>query len=155
MQEKFFDFSPDPFGRKVVEPDPCAQLARSRIELELKASGELNRPEHAQAVLWKGPGVDGPQHPSRQILAAAVGIDVLAGEGIPGDRVDSEVPPPCGFFGAQIRIASDGEGPVASTDLRFGARERHVNIGDFVNSEALADGVDRSDRGQYLMQARR
>ena len=86
------------------------------------------------------------------VAAAVERIDVLAGQRIPGDRVDGEVAPPRRLLDRQRRIAGDGESLVPAAGLRLAPRQRHVDVADLVDGEALADGVDRPERSQHALQ---
>ena len=113
---------------------------------QVESRGELDAAEHAEAVVAEGPRIDGAQHPALEQIAPAVErVEVGVGQRIPGDRVDGEVPAPRGVLGRHVRIAAHFERAMPAADLRFPARQRHVDVEDLVDGEALADGVDRPE----------
>ena len=63
-----------------------------------------------------------------------------------------EIAPPRRLGHVHGRVADDGEGAMAAADFRLAARQRDVDLFDLVDSEALADGVDRPDRREQLPQ---
>ena len=75
------------------------------------------------------------------------------GQRIPGDRVDGEVAPPAAsstpIDGSPLMI----EAPVAASRLRFAARQRHVDVADFVHLKAFADRLDAAERLEQLPQS--
>ena len=50
-KQQLLDFSPDALRRQIVEADRAAQRLRLFVERHLEARGELNRAQHAQAVV--------------------------------------------------------------------------------------------------------
>ncbi len=50
-EQQLFDLPPDAFRRQIVEADRAAQRLRGFVERHLEPRGELNRPQHAQAVV--------------------------------------------------------------------------------------------------------
>ena len=93
----------------------AAQIARvSCGTVELEPRGELQRAQHAQAVVGEGAWIDDPQHAGGEIGAPAERVLVRAGERVPRDRVDGEVAPPCRLAHRHRGIALDGETRVAT-----------------------------------------
>ena len=97
-EQQLLDFPPDRVrpadrraaggGRQPASVRPCPA----------RTGGELNPAQHAQAVVGERLRVHHSQESSLQQIAPAVErIDVLAGQRIPGDGVDSEVAAPRGF----------------------------------------------------------
>jgi hypothetical protein len=95
--EQFLELAPDALGRQVVEMNRPAQRDRRRFERQVEARRELQRPQDAQAVVAKGPGIDDAEHAPIEIGAAAVRIEVSVRQRIPADRVDREVAAPGGL----------------------------------------------------------
>jgi hypothetical protein len=50
-EQQFFDFAPDPFGRQIVERDAATDVACRLVERETEPRDELDRAQHAQAVV--------------------------------------------------------------------------------------------------------
>ncbi len=154
-EEQFLDLAPDTLGRQIVERDGAADRFRVRIHLELEAGGELNAAEDAQAVVSEGPRIDSAQYALlEQVAPAAERIEIGVGEWIPRDRIHREIPAARRLVGRHVGIAADFERPMAAADLRFPPRQRHVDVEDLVDGEALADGVDGGEGGEQRLQAR-
>ena len=145
-EQELLELAPDALGGQVVERDPAAQRARAVVHRELEPRRELQRAEHAQAVVAEGARVHGAQDAARQVVAAAPRVQVLAGERVPEHRVDREVAPARGLRDRQVRVAGDLKALVPAPDLRLAAGERHVHAADLVDREALADRVDAAER---------
>ena len=77
------------------------------VERALEAGRELQRTQHAQAVVGERARIDDAQPAGRQVVAAVEGIQVLAGERIPGDGVDGEVAAPGGLLERHRVVAFD------------------------------------------------
>ena len=125
----------------------CARLL---VEREVETGGELDRAQHAQAVVGESLGVDDPQHAALDVAAAVERIQVLAGQRIPGDRVDGEVAPPRRLFDRHRRIAGDLESAVAAAGLRLAPRQRDVDLAELVHLEALADAFDAAEAFEQI-----
>ena len=100
------------------------------VERELEARGELDRAQHAQAVVAErradrrraARGASRSPRPSTR-------IEVLVGQRIPGDRVDREVAAPRRLLDRQRRgrpSTSNARWPRPT--LRLAARQRHVDV---------------------------
>ena len=94
-----------------------------------------------------------------EIGAAVERIHVLAGQRIPGDRVDGEVAPARGLLERHRRVARDLEALVAAaaSSIRGGAarrrcRRRLVGHAQLVDGKALADGFDAAERREQRRQ---
>ncbi len=150
--QQLLDFSPDALCRQVVERRRPADLRGRRIDPAVEARRELQRTQHAQAVVAERPRIDHPQQPPREILASAMGVEMLAAERIPADRVDREVAPAGRLRERQVRIAVDLEPLVSTAGLRLTPRQRHVEALHLEHREALADGVDGAPLRQQRLQ---
>ena len=125
----------------------------SADEAELEPRRELQRAQHAQAVVAEGDGIDRAQQPALEIGAAVEGILVGAGQWIPRDRVDGEVAPARRLAQRQRGIAGHGEALVPPAGLRLPPRQRHVHVRDLVDGEAFADDVHAAEGAQDVLQA--
>ena len=112
LEQQLLDLAPDALGRQVVEWDGAADRERLRLEPRLEAGGELDRAQHAQAVVAERPRIDDAQHAVGEVVAAVERIEVGLAQRIPGDRVDREVAPPRRL----LRIDSAGS-PMTSKPL--------------------------------------
>ena len=74
LQQQFFDFAPDAFGRQVVERG-CARHSAAvvLVQRELEPRRELNRAQHAQAVVAEGCEVDRAQQAALEVAAPVEG----------------------------------------------------------------------------------
>ena len=63
-------------GGKVVERNRAAQRASLVVERELEPRRELNRAQHAQAVVAEGLRIDDAEEPARQVAASVERIFV-------------------------------------------------------------------------------
>ena len=87
-------------------------------------------------------GIDDAQDRALEIGAAADRVQVLAGQRIPGDRVDREVAPTRGLVERHPRIAFDDESLVAAAALRLAARQGDVDAAQLEHGKGLADRLD-------------
>ena len=155
-EEQLLDLAPDALRREIVEWDAPADLFCVVIHLEAESGGELDPAQHAEAVVAKRPRVDRPQHPAlEQIPSTVERVEPGIGQRIPCDRVDREVSSPRGFLRRHLRIAAHGKCAMPAADLRFPARQRHVDVENLVDGEALAHGVDGRDGLEQGLQSRR
>ena len=155
LQEQLLDFAPDALGRQIVQRDGAADRERLRLEPGLEAGGELDRAQHAEAVVTERPRIDDAQHAVGEVVAAVERIEIAFPQRIPGDRVDGEVAAPRRLLRIEPGVADDLESLVAAPGFRFAAGQRDVQAGDLVDREALADGVDRSEAGKQVLEAQR
>jgi hypothetical protein len=72
-------------------------------------------------------------------------IDVFVGERIPGNRVDREIAPARGVLNCHRWSAGNLEAAMSAPHLGLAAGQRHIDLGDLVHREALADGVDGAE----------
>ena len=119
------------------------------VQQELEARGKLHGAQHTQAVVAKRLRVDGAEHASAEITAAIERIFVLAGQWVPRDGVDGEVPPPRRFLDRHRGISLDLEALVSAAALRFAPGQCDVDSravvvcpDDLVDREALTDRLD-------------
>ena len=152
QQEQLLELAPHPFGRQVVEGGRAAGGAGRFVDLEFQARGELHRAQHAQAVVAEGGPVDHAQALAPQVVASAVGVEVLLAQRVPGDGVDGEVAAPGGFLQRQPRVAGDRESPVAAARLRFGAGQGDVQRAELEHGESGPDAVDLTKAPQHRPQ---
>ena len=155
LQQQLLDFAPDALGRQIVQRDGAADRERLRLEPRLEAGGELDRAQHAEAVVAERPRVDDAQHAVGEVVAAVERIEIGLAQRIPGDRVDGEVAAARRLLGVERGVADDLESLVAAPGLRLAAGQRDVQAGHLVDREALADGVDRSEAGEQVLEAQR
>jgi hypothetical protein len=116
-KQELLDLSPDSFGREIVELNRPAERARFGVELEIEARHELERAQHPEAVVRKGPGVDHSQAASLEVLAAGKRIEVFVSQRIPRDGVDREIAPAGGLLDGHVGIANDDEPLVSAPSL--------------------------------------
>jgi hypothetical protein len=147
-QHKLFDFPPDALGREIVEADGAAQRCGISVERELEPRSKLHGPQDAKAVIYECRGVDRSQNPALKIAAAVERIEVLIGQRIPRDGIDSEVAAPRSFVNGHRRIAFDDEAFVPAPVFGLAARQTDVDYADLVDGEALADRLNRAERRQ-------
>ena len=126
----------------------AAQVRGGLVDPELEAAGELDGPQHAQAVVAECPRVDGPQDAALEVRAAADRVDVFAGQRVPPDGIDREVAAAKRFLLGQERVAPHLESAVTGRHLGLAPGQRHVDVADLVDGEALADGLDRTHAGE-------
>ena len=96
------------------------------IQRKVQPRGELNRPQDAQAVVAKGGRIDHPQDAPFEVVPSAGRIEILAGQRIPGNRVDREIAAPGGLLDGHRGIAGDVESPCdrGRTSIRGGEATR-------------------------------
>ena len=152
LEQQLLDLSPDSLRRQIVKRDRPAQLARLVVERQLESRRELDRAQHAQAVVAERLVIDDAKDSPGKIATTIEGILVLAGQRIPRDGVDGEVATACGFLDRHRWITADLESLVAPSALRFAAGERHVDVADglvghsqFVDRKAAADGFHSAE----------
>ena len=75
--------------------------------------------------------------------ARPAGIEVLAGQRVPRDRVDGEVPPPRRLLEGHRRVALDHERFVPAAALRFAAGQCHVDRPSLKTGKAWPTGSTR------------
>ena len=120
-----------------------ARVSSSSVELEPRR--KLHGAQHAQAVVAERRRIDDAEKPALDVAAAVAGVEVLAGQRIPGDRVDREVAPPHRLVERHRRIAGDVEAAVPAAGFRFAPRQRDVDVARLVDLEAFADGFDAAE----------
>ena len=152
-QEQLLHLAPDPFGGQIVQRDRAADRPRRLVDLELQTCRELNRTQHAQAVVAEGAWVDHAQALGVQIVTPPMRVQVLPRQRVPGDGVHGEVAAPRGLRQRQRRIAGDDESPVAAAGLRFGARQGDVERTELEDREAGPDAVDRPQCRKHCPQS--
>ena len=121
-----------------------ANVAGSSVQLE--ARRELQRAQHAQAVVAERPRIDDAQHAvARGRRGRRTDRGSLAGSGSHAMAlmVKSRRRAASSDRGAGSPITSKPLWPRPTFDSRRG--QRHVEAGDLVDGEALADGVDRAE----------
>ena len=133
-----------PAGRRAEWRRHSSAVAGSSVELESR--GELDRAQHAQAVVAERRGIDGPEQ--------------RAARGRRGRRTDRRSSSVSGSQAIALTVKSrrraasssdrsgspvDLEALVSAADLRFAAGQRDVDVADLVDGEALADGVHRPE----------
>ena len=89
--------------------------------------------------------IDHAQEAPLEIGAAVERIEVLGGQRIPRNGVDGEIAPPRGLLDRHLRIAGHDEAAMAASGLRVAPRQRHVDVADLVDLEALADRFDAAE----------
>jgi hypothetical protein len=149
LQQQLLELTPDALRGEIVERDRGADRLRLFRDRELEPRGELQRAQHAEAVIGERLRVDHPQHAAPEIGASLERIDVLAGKRVPGDRVDREVTAPCGLAYRHRGIAGNGEPGVAAADLRLAPRERDVDTGDLVHGKTPPDRFHAAEGRQH------
>ena len=150
-EQQLFELAPDALRRQIVERDAAAQLRGRFVEREVEARRELHRAQDAQAVVGEGVRIDHAQDPAIEIAPAVERVEVFAGQRIVRDRVDGEVAAPRRLFDRHVRIAGDDEAAMPAPGLRIAPRQRHVDVADLVDLEALAD---RFDAAEWIRAAR-
>ena len=147
LQEQLLELAPDAFGRQIVERDARADRAGLLGHRELEAGGELQGPQHTQAVVARTcAGSTTRSTPRVEIGAPVEGILVRSGERIPGNGIDREVAPPRGLADRHRRIALDGEPRVPPSGFRLASRQRHVDAGHLVDGKAAPHGLHPAER---------
>ena len=68
------------------------------IEREVEPGGELDRAQHAQAVVGERHRIDDAEEPALKVAAAVERVQILAGQRIPRDGVDGEIAAARGVF---------------------------------------------------------
>src|SRR5262249_42724255 len=129
--QQLFELSPHALRRQVVERNPPAQIRRCGIESEFQPCGELNGTEDTQAVIAERRRIDHTQQTPPDVAAAVERVEVVAGQRIPGNRVDGEIPPARSLFNAHRRIAGHLEAAVAPPGFRLAAGQRDVDVARF------------------------
>ena len=149
-QQQLLDLAPDALGRQIVEGDAPADRLRPGVHLEARTARRTAR-RAARAGCRRRTFADRRRAARRRSSRSprpSNGSMILVRQRIPRDGVDGEVAPARGFLGVM-----DGS-PVTSKpvwprpDLRLAPRQRHVDVADLVDREALADRVDRADRAR-------
>ena len=154
-QQQLLDLSPDPLGRagrragcvrhSAVVPGSTANSKRA-ANWTARSTRRLSSRER--------PGIDGAEQcAARGRRRPSNGSRYSLGQRIPGDGVDREVAAARRLLERQRRIALDGESLVAAAGLRLAPGQRHVEAGDLVDGEALADGVDAAEAREQRLQA--
>ena len=124
---------------------PAADVASSPRPARGRSAPRTARAQHAQAVVAEGPRIDRAQHararadrarPSNGSRYSPVSGSQAIALTVKSRRRAASVE-------RHDRIAGDLEAAVAAAGLRLAARQRDVDVGDLVDGEALADGVDR------------
>ena len=129
-----------------------ADRSRLVVERTLEARGELQRAQHPQAVVGERVGVDHAQAAGGEVVAAVERVEVLAGQRIPGDRVDGEVAPARGLGDAHRRIAVDLESGVPTAGFRLAAGQGDVDRAELEHREGAAHRLDAADGGEQSRQ---
>ena len=101
---------------------------RRRVERAVEPRRELQRAQHAQAVVAERARDRPRAGRAVEIGAAAERIEILAGQRIPGDRVDREVAAARRLLDREVGIAGHLEAAMAASDLRFAPRQRDVEV---------------------------
>ena len=151
-ENQLLDFRPDPLGRKIVERNRAAQGVSRFIEREVEPGGELDRAQHAQAVVGERHRIDDAEKPAAKVAAAVEWVQVLAGERIPRDGVDGEIAAARGVLERQVRIPCHLEAAMAATRFRLAAGQRHIDVAGFINLKTATDGFDAPPRFEDLPQ---
>ena len=144
-EQQLFDFPPDALVRQVVERNRRGDALALGVHRQFESRRELQRPEHAKAVVAERGRIDDPQEAQVKVGAPVEGIDQLAGQRIPRHRVDREIAPARGVRERQRRIAVHAKALVAAPGLRLAAGQRHIHAGHLVDRETLADRVHASE----------
>src|SRR4030095_34631 len=115
LQEKFFHFSPDSFGRQVREVDLSTQGHGFVIDHKVEPSGELGCTQYTKAVFWKCFSRYGAKDAVPQILLAMKRIDYLPRQGIVENGINRKIPSSPSLHKPHPWITIDDEGTMPST----------------------------------------
>ena len=63
LQQQLLDFAPDALGRQIVERNARQDRVRLRVHVQVEPRGELQRAQHAQAVVAERRRIDDAQAP--------------------------------------------------------------------------------------------
>ena len=125
-----------------------------RVDREFEARRELDGAQHAQAVVAERPAgrrraaarrSRSPRPSNGSTYSPVSGSQEMALMVKSRRRAASS--------SEQRRVAGDGEAAVPAAGLRLAPRQRHVESGDLVDGEALADGVDAAERAAASLAA--
>ena len=89
--------------------DAAAKVGGRGVEGEIETGGQLHGAQDTKRVLDEG-GADVAEAAGAQIGLSAVGVDEVAGGGIPGDGVQGEVAAGGGLGVAEGRVGGYGGG---------------------------------------------
>ena len=152
LPQELFDFDPRCARTGDRRAGWCGTARRSP-DRACSRSAPQTAPRAARAgCLRRTCGIDGAQDTAFEVGAAVVRIEIFTGERIPRDRVDREVAAAGRFLDGHVGVAGHLEAAMAASDLRFAPRHRHVEVRDLVDGEAFADGVDRAERGEHVLE---